>query len=186
MTLATVAICTDPLEAHILMGRLEADGIPTFLSSEYHVSLQWHLSLALGGVRISVPETVESEALSVLRRLETTTMYEVALEQEVGVFESRSCPNCGSQLTSATQGRLALTMFYAFLLAFPVPFTHHRHKCNSCGKAFTDTSARSPSLLVRGTIILLLLISLVLGSEMWRDWCAKYCHEQYAVQYAWK
>ena len=66
--LITVATFTDPLEAHIVRGRLEAEHIECFVMHEHHIWANWFLSTALGGVKLQVrPEDVRRVATEYLR-----------------------------------------------------------------------------------------------------------------------
>ncbi|MDR2153897.1 MAG: DUF2007 domain-containing protein, partial [Burkholderiaceae bacterium] len=53
--LITVHHEINPWDAHIIMGRLRAEGLHPSLLSEHHVRMNWLISTALGGVRIQVP-----------------------------------------------------------------------------------------------------------------------------------
>ena len=64
--LTVVMRTTNPLEAHILGGRFEAEGIPAFILFEHHVWAKWTLSNALGGVRLLVPQEKRSAARQVI------------------------------------------------------------------------------------------------------------------------
>ena len=55
---AVVSVHTVAMDAYIIKGRLEAEGIPAFLSDDQYITMDWSLSLALGGVKVMVPEVV--------------------------------------------------------------------------------------------------------------------------------
>ena len=65
--LVTVARTEMAPEAHILRGRLEAEGIPAFVQHEHHVTLDWFISNALGGVRLQMPVEHAQAAIDVLK-----------------------------------------------------------------------------------------------------------------------
>jgi hypothetical protein len=46
----------DPINAHIVKGLLESNGIQCFLSDEYMVSLKPILNQAIGGIKLNVFE----------------------------------------------------------------------------------------------------------------------------------
>lgn len=50
VALVTIERCTDPIQAHTLLGRLEAEGIRAFVAHEHHVWANWFMSDALQGV----------------------------------------------------------------------------------------------------------------------------------------
>lgn len=47
--LITVAHFTDPWEAHLFHGRLDAEGLSAVIVDEHHVWNNWPYALALGG-----------------------------------------------------------------------------------------------------------------------------------------
>jgi len=49
-TLSTICWFADPIKAHIVKGRLEAEGIYVYLANEHHIWAKWTISNALGGV----------------------------------------------------------------------------------------------------------------------------------------
>ncbi len=61
--MVTVARRFNSLEAELLRGRLEADGIPATLGDPHTVQTDSLLTVALGGVRILVPTAYERQAL---------------------------------------------------------------------------------------------------------------------------
>jgi hypothetical protein len=68
-SLATVARLLDPLEAQILQGRLQAEGIPVLLADRQLVQTNLLWSIALGGVRVQVPEHLLARAQEVMTAL---------------------------------------------------------------------------------------------------------------------
>jgi len=126
--LVTVSTHTDPIEAHILRCRLEAEDIPAFIASEHHIRMNWLMSNALGGVRVQVPEQFSSQALDVIKDVEAGT-YELPDEEA----EAHTCPKCGSHesLPDKNSWRIAFLAF--FFLNVPMPFKGNALRCLSCG-----------------------------------------------------
>jgi hypothetical protein len=62
----TIATFGEPIEAHLAKARLEAAGIPAFIADENSVGVAWHLTVALGGVKLQVADENADEARSVL------------------------------------------------------------------------------------------------------------------------
>jgi hypothetical protein len=52
----TVATCNHPMHAQLLKSVLEDSGIPVVLPNEYSAQTMPHLILAMGGIRVQVPE----------------------------------------------------------------------------------------------------------------------------------
>ena len=55
-----------PTEAHLAKGLLEANGLTAFLADELTVGVAWHLSNAVGGIKLQVPETDVERATGIL------------------------------------------------------------------------------------------------------------------------
>jgi predicted RNA-binding Zn-ribbon protein involved in translation (DUF1610 family) len=72
------------MDAHIVMGRLEEEGIRCWLRDETTVTVTPYLSNALGGIKIMVVKDQYERAL--------TTLQEINAEKR----SRYKCPNCGS------------------------------------------------------------------------------------------
>ncbi len=64
--LVTIATFQNPIEGSLARSRLEDAGIKTFLADEETVGVAWHLSNALGGVKLQVQESDAEEAMTIL------------------------------------------------------------------------------------------------------------------------
>ena len=64
-------------EAHIAMGRLEAEGIEAWLADEHLVQTDWLYSIAVGGIKLQVNAEDAQRALEILN-----TDYSDELESE--------------------------------------------------------------------------------------------------------
>ena len=62
----TVATFWNPVEAHVLVTRLEGAGIHAFLADEQTVTMDWLLANAIGGVKVQVAERDLERARQVL------------------------------------------------------------------------------------------------------------------------
>lgn len=68
MNFVTVATFDLSTEAHIAMGRLQAEGIDCHLADEHLVQTDWLYSIAVGGIKLQVaPENTE-RAVQILAR----------------------------------------------------------------------------------------------------------------------
>ncbi len=77
-----VAACYfDPLQAHIVRARLEAEGITARLADEHLLQLHHLLAPAVGGVRVLVPATQAAAAQAVIAALADGAF---ALDDEAG------------------------------------------------------------------------------------------------------
>ena len=53
-------------EAHIAMGRLEAEGIEAWLADEHLVQTDWLYSIAVGGIKLQVRPEQAQRAMQIL------------------------------------------------------------------------------------------------------------------------
>lgn len=137
MPLKTLTNCYDPMEAHILRARLEAEGIPATVADDQHVTANWPLSVALGGARVQVPAEFEAQAEAVLRAYHDGD-YEQALAEETGL-PADACPACGSTAIDhrvpVRQKALAIGVFLLGSATFPTRSSAAR--CDGCGHEWT-------------------------------------------------
>lgn len=68
--LALLTRALEPVQAHILQARLQAEGIPVFIADEGLVQTNPLWTMALGGVRVMVPEQLLQRAQEVMRALQ--------------------------------------------------------------------------------------------------------------------
>jgi len=109
----------------LLRMRLEAVGIDAVVLDDLSAQVMPHLSLAIGGVRVLVPEDQFDEACQWLAQ-ESKTLR----EEETDLV----CPRCGSrQVVFLHEHRSRVWSFLIlFLFMLPVPFIRHRYKCDAC------------------------------------------------------
>jgi hypothetical protein len=62
----TIATFDSPTEAHIALGRLQAEGIPCMLADEYMGNYGMPASIAVGGIKLKVEPELAQRALEVL------------------------------------------------------------------------------------------------------------------------
>ena len=131
--LITITSYSEPIEAYIVKGRLEAEGIPAFIANEHHISLSWYLSHALGGVKIQVHIKDKNKAEEILSSLKSGE-YEEELKNEIKNIENNNCPNCGSaSYVSKFSLPLLLLVWLSLGLAVIFPIRRSNHKCKKCG-----------------------------------------------------
>lgn len=123
--LVTVAQCTDALEAHILAGRLNAEGIQAFVAHEHHVWANWFLSQALEGVKVQVSARDADAAVKLLADLE---------QGAFAVEEPERCPACGSVEIAKPSGSQRLALLALWFVALPLPFSKRASRCSHCGR----------------------------------------------------
>jgi hypothetical protein len=65
--LATIAYCDKPWLAHIVRGRLEAEGLLALVSHEHHLGMNRALATALGGAKVQAPYCEQDAALEIVK-----------------------------------------------------------------------------------------------------------------------
>ena len=131
----------EPMAANLARTRLEAAGIPCFLSNENLVSLMPLYSPITGGVRLHVRRGDAEAALAVLRDVPVPP----ATGPDVASFAvdapdpvAPRCPRCGSSDVAygpATRNTYGLwSSLLSVLLRFPV--RGNRFHCFHCGHEF--------------------------------------------------
>jgi hypothetical protein len=129
----------EPIAAHLARTRLEAAGIPCFLTNEHLVSLNRLYSHVAGGVRLHVRQRDASAAAELLRSQQPAMAI---LPEEpapsAGSSSARRCPRCGSDNVAygpATHNTYGL--WQALLSVFlRYPFRGKRQHCFHCGHEF--------------------------------------------------
>ena len=130
----------EPLAAHLARTRLEAAGIPCFLTNENLVSLNRMYSPVAGGVRLHVYQRDADRAVEALREpavMQATRggLAEAGAETPGG----EPCPRCGSHEVSfdAAAEPGAAHWFVALLSRLRrYPLQGRAHHCFHCGLNF--------------------------------------------------
>nr|WP_228048882.1 DUF2007 domain-containing protein [Nodularia sp. LEGE 04288] len=79
----TVATFTSSPEANLAKQRLEAEGVRCFLLNESTVNVAWHLSVAVGWIKLQVAEENVDFAKSILvSELDYQSVSDVGMEQD--------------------------------------------------------------------------------------------------------
>ena len=94
--LAVVGSYTYPYEADLAKALLDSHGIEAFVLDEFQIRMRWHLSQALGGVKVAVRPDDEARAhelLSTDYSAEVESIPEAALPGS----PDELCRYCGSQ-----------------------------------------------------------------------------------------
>lgn len=167
-TNAIVSIHTVAIDAHIIKGRLEAEGIPAFITDDQLITADWTSSVAIGGVKVRVPMAHEAAAREILTQnasgqfhlnglIDSENRYEGLLREEI-----ISCPKCNSTETAAWDWPRKISLLILHLIHIPFPFSKHYHTCKRCSKIFRVPASRYPLLLRVLGVALLVLLSILL------------------------
>lgn len=131
--LVTVARFIEPSEAHVVRALLESAGLGSSAASEHHVTADYQISLALGGIRIQVPLEHLDEAEALVASYLSGELQR-DLESEVGVDPQDLCPKCsGREITWRTPKATAFALLIFMLLLFTFPVRGSLGTCASCG-----------------------------------------------------
>lgn len=124
--LVTVESYLHPTEAHIAAGRVRAEGIPVHLHGINHVSANWLIANALGGIRLQVPAQHVAHAKEIL----ATDVHFEPPDLDV-------CPACGSTDTTTHSTAWKISFLAVHLLNIPLPWSKNRRRCQACGNSWS-------------------------------------------------
>ncbi|HUI85117.1 MAG TPA: hypothetical protein VL240_12885 [Candidatus Binatia bacterium] len=124
-------------EAKLAQGKLVSAGISAFVCDENMHAMNWHMGMALGGIRLQVPDSQVVRALEVLDDFEPEESVGVALEDEEDdeLEEVSCCPECESlEIREVTSSPRQIALWSS---AIPIPEPPaqfmRRWKCLMCG-----------------------------------------------------
>jgi hypothetical protein len=131
--LITIGQYFDPWEAHILRARLIAEGIPATVLGDQHITANWPISIALGGVALQVPSEFEAQAAELIAAYHSGELEKELLEDQPDVQDS--CPTCqGTDLRSSVPVKQrALALLTTLWVAVPFSTAASTISCQSCG-----------------------------------------------------
>jgi hypothetical protein len=113
------------IDAHIVRGRLEAEGIPAEVGNEHLVTQNWLWSQAVGGVVIRVPAGRLADAREVIAALDKGEYAQPSSD------DTDVCEHCGSSLVRVGMTR-ELSLFSSFFIGLPLPFRRQIYRCPNC------------------------------------------------------
>lgn len=86
-SLVTVASFGDVLEANLAKGMLESDGIQAYLAGGEVASMAWHLTGAIGGIKLQVASRDEQSARALLAAVRNKGSQDDGEDWEAGAEE---------------------------------------------------------------------------------------------------
>ncbi len=121
-------------ESYALAGldrqKLEQHDIICFLADEHTIALRWDLNVALGGIKLRVPETDAEKAKFILRKGEEV---QVDFKIEKGDNEV-ICPKCDSNNVGTEKFAKGIFGWSWIILGFPIiKKSSGNHRCFYCG-----------------------------------------------------
>jgi len=127
--LVNISSYRDLQDAYLAKGKLESEGIQTFLRNEHTIGIQWLYSTALGGVKLDVPKSQVQEALKIL---EEDDSNEITDQDNAGSSDNQNtCPNCNSSNIQFSD-RARIFGAISLMIGFPLVLFGKRYKCLKC------------------------------------------------------
>ena len=161
-----VSTHTVAIDAHIVKGRLEAEGIPAFIEDDQYITMDWFLSSALGGVKVSVPEAYRDAALEIVQGTENDE-YQISLLDSEALAEEPAanyvpevpleCPECHGYKISKLEWMRHLSLIVVYFIHAPIAFSQRYYSCDDCGHVFRADKS-SVSLFTRTVIAVLSIL----------------------------
>jgi hypothetical protein len=131
--LTTVHRETSPWDAHIVAGRLRAEGLHPSLFAEHWIGLHWCRSMAYGMVQIQVPAPEAAAARRVLDDWRAGHHHQ-ALERELGLPATARCPHCAHyDWVPVRQRDARLLACVLFFWGATIPPALAGRRCCACG-----------------------------------------------------
>jgi hypothetical protein len=138
--LVTVARFNFGYQAHLLAGKLEAEGIMAFVHDENNMSITPFISQIHGGVRVEVRQSQEAEARAIIKTLDDAVTpapeLHAALDIEGVTYDlvKGACPECSTASVYLRRpSALANAATIAFLVTVTLPIKlRHDYFCYNC------------------------------------------------------
>ncbi|MFW5707819.1 MAG: DUF2007 domain-containing protein [Bacteroidota bacterium] len=124
MNIVRLTTCENSFEAHMIKGRLENEGIESYLTNENFSSLMPHYNRIFGsGVQVMIFEKDLPRATEILG---------------LNTKPQLICPACGSKNISFTMGKNKIRKFFVIILSIfmATPFNNINSTtvCKDCGE----------------------------------------------------
>ena len=130
--LVVIATFQEANRAHIVRARLESEGVRAVLDGEHHVTMDWFISNAVGGVKVMAHERDREAALRILNETATEMDAIEVGDASDGDADQALCPSCGSQEIYSEKIRRLPVFLSLILLGLPLPFLSRRMACDEC------------------------------------------------------
>lgn len=113
-------------EAHLVAGRLTAEGFQAEILDAETVRMNWVWSHAIGGCKVAVPESEAAAAKAAMTRL-----LAEAAEVEAGARRCAACGGAGRRAGVGADAAVSVALFV--LLNVPAPLSRRLLRCEQCG-----------------------------------------------------
>ncbi|HKD83451.1 MAG TPA: DUF2007 domain-containing protein [Terriglobales bacterium] len=129
-------------EAKLAQGKLVSAGISAFVCDENMHAMNWHMGMALGGIRLQVPDSQVVRALEVLEDFDPEDTGQLVPEEEDEEMEEVACcPECESlEIREVASNPRQITL-WSSAIPMPEPLSEgsHRWKCLMCGYEWRES-----------------------------------------------
>lgn len=136
MNFITIRSFDNYIDANILRGKLQNEGIPCFLRDEYTVTIDPILSNAIGGIKLTVAETDMEKALELLHVFDQEKKFHL------------QCPNCNAlnveYISNPQKSGNWLSAIITFLFGSYAVSIKKVYHCFSCGYEFDEIPDKPP------------------------------------------
>lgn len=138
--LVVVARFIFPYQAHMLAGKLEAEGITAYVHGENFMSMNILYNGMAGGVRVEVKQSDLDAANEILKQIESNVTPSTELPEAIAVDDIKFdlvkgiCPECGTASVYFKTGSVGSNVGFAVVvlaLAVPLKF-EHKYFCYTC------------------------------------------------------
>ncbi len=139
--LVTIAKFLSLGEAKLAQGKLVSAGVSAFVCDENMHAMNWHMGMALGGIRLQVPDSQVVRALEVLDDFEPEEPAGMELEDDDEMEEVACCPECESLEIREVDGAPRQISLWSAAIPFPEPPTQvtRRWRCLMCGYQWRES-----------------------------------------------
>ena len=131
-TFVTVAVFTYSAEAGIIKGRLDAEGVETFLVDNLTIDTDPLVSNAIGGIKLKVRKEDEEKAREILATINEYSVDDAGKEIH--------CPNCGATeihyFSDVTDLKSLAALLFGFLFGTLPFYTKYAYRCEICREKF--------------------------------------------------
>ena len=129
---STIAVFQYSSEAQVIKGRIEAEGIETFLMDNHTIDTDPLVSNAIGGVKLNVRKKNEAAAREVL---ESINRY--SLTDEGQEIHCSRCESSKVELLTNVRDLRSLMFFLFFFLISALPiYVRYQYHCENCGNKY--------------------------------------------------
>ena len=139
MNFVVIQVFNNYIDANIMMGRLQEEGINCWLKDEITVTVDPILTNAIGGIKLMVPDSQAERAFALLKE------YRSEIEAAI------KCPRCGSgnveYVTTPRKASNWVGAIFGFLFTSYALSADKVYHCFECGFEFEDVKSNEDAKL---------------------------------------